>query len=176
MMESSQGALSHQYHHRQHQQHSNAIQTIESNDSIEMTTTSYYDQTSPRHNDYASSNNADSSNSNSNNNRTPNTPSTKPVSFTELSYGMASYYVIILPVTFTMILSALTVTFIQSPSIDTSSQINRQYNVFQVNDDYSLGTNLGLSLVNALVMVCVVGAATFLLVLFYKYRYVLCTI
>ena len=94
------------------------------------------------------------------------------ISFSELNYGMSSYHAIVLPVTVTMTLSALAVIFIQTPEIDTASSINRSYNVFTTSDEYSTGKNLGLSLVNALVIVSAVAVATFALVLLYKYRYV----
>lgn len=104
----------------------------------------------------------------------PSTPRSKKssISFSELNYGMSSYHVIVLPVTVTMVLSAITVIFIQTPEIDTASSINNSYNIFSTSDEYSTGKNLGLSLVNALVIVCAVAAATFGLVLLYKYRYV----
>jgi hypothetical protein len=92
------------------------------------------------------------------------------ISLTELNYGVSSYHAIVTPVTCTMIFSALAVTFIQSPRIDTSSSINSMYNAFQISDDYSVGTNLGLSLINALIIVSCVAAATFGLVLLYKFR------
>lgn len=94
------------------------------------------------------------------------------ISFSELNYGVSSYHVIVTPVTLTMILSALVVTNIQTPQIDTSSSINSFYNAFQISDDYSVAENLGISIVNALIIVSCVAAATFGLVLFYKYRYV----
>lgn len=93
-----------------------------------------------------------------------------PISLTELNYGISSYHVIVPPVTLTMIFSALVVTHIQSPAIDTKSSINSFYNAFQISDEYSAGTNLGLSMANAFIIVCCVAAATFGIVLLYKFR------
>ncbi len=95
---------------------------------------------------------------------------TSTISFSELNYGISSYHVIVTPVALTMILSALVVTNIQTPQIDTSSSINSFYNAFQISDDYSDAQNLGISIVNALIIVSCVAVATFGLVLFYKYR------
>jgi len=73
-----------------------------------------------------------------------------------------------------MIFSALAVTYLQSDNLDVSSSINSYYNAFQVSEDYSIGRNLGLSVVNALIIVCVIAVATFGLVLLYKYRCMKC--
>ncbi len=159
-----------------HNNRSAQMKTAASNESIEMTNTAYYDQSSPRHNN-GDTNGTDDNGTNldptPNPNQTQNR-SAEPISLTELSFGIASYHVIVLPVTLTMFLSALAVTYIQSPLIDTSSELNERYNVFKTSDDYSVGRNIGLSLVNALVMVSVIAVATFGLVLLYKYRYVVC--
>jgi len=105
----------------------------------------------------------------------PNTPDPgtgTSISLAELKYGASSFHAIILPVTLTMILSALAVTYIQTPETKaaTEASVNGFYNVFTVSEDNSTAANIGLGLVNALVIVSAIAVATFLIVILYKFR------
>ncbi|KAL7538286.1 hypothetical protein ACHAWF_006039, partial [Thalassiosira exigua] len=48
--------------------------------------------------------------------------------------------------------------------------LDQTYQVFTISDEQSAATLLGLGLVNALIIVCVIGVMTFVIVLLYKYR------
>lgn len=92
------------------------------------------------------------------------------ISFEELKYGFASYFAISTPVSITMILSALAVTYIQSQSTQ-GQEVSSFYTVFDVsNSENTNAQNFGYSLVNGLIIISVIAAATFFIVLLYKYR------
>mmetsp|Transcript_1529 Transcript_1529/g.1645 ORF Transcript_1529/g.1645 Transcript_1529/m.1645 type:complete len:574 (+) Transcript_1529:76-1797(+) len=103
------------------------------------------------------------------------------ISLEELMYSSSSYHAIVKPVFMTMILAALAVTFVQTPSSSRTLEtaMANSYTVFDVSDDdtddgggshRSNAGKLGLSLINGLIMVSVIGAMTFVIVLLYKYR------
>ena len=74
-----------------------------------------------------------------------------------------------------MILSSLAVMYINTEeSKEMGEDALGMYQVFTISDDASSATSLGLSLVNALIIVTVIGAMTFVIVLLYKYRCMKC--
>lgn len=105
---------------------------------------------------------------------TPNASQVTSISLDELLYGASSFHAIVSPVLWTMILSAIAVTYVQTPESRSASeeQISGFYTVFDVSGDNSKGaaTNLGLSLLNGLIIISVIAAATFVIVLLYKYK------
>ena len=115
-------------------------------------------------------------NNNNNNNNTNNNDMAEitPISLEELQYGASSFHAIVSPVLWTMILSAIAVTYVQTPESRSASeeQISGFYTVFDVSGDNSKGaaTNFGLSLLNGLIIISVIAAATFVIVLLYKYK------
>lgn len=93
------------------------------------------------------------------------------ISLEELKYGFSSFHAISTPVSITMILAALAVTYIQLESYQNSDEVSSFYTIFDVSDSSnSNAKNFGLSLINGLVIITVIAAATFLIVLLYKYR------
>ncbi len=75
-------------------------------------------------------------------------------------------------VSITMILAALAVIYINTEETKQQGEaaLDKSYQVFTISDDQTAATSLGLSLVNSLIIVSVIGGMTFLLVLLYKYR------
>jgi len=96
------------------------------------------------------------------------------ISLDELLYSAASYHAIVKPVTLTMVLSALAVTYVTTPSQkEMMEQSMGMIEVIDVSDSNSSSSNarlLGLGLVNGLIVVCFIAAITFLIVILYKYR------
>jgi hypothetical protein len=94
------------------------------------------------------------------------------ISMEELIYGASSFHAIVKPVSITMILAALAVNYVNTEETKASGEaaLDQSYQVFTLSDDQSAATNLGLGLVNALVIVAVITGMTFLIVLLYKYR------
>ena len=72
----------------------------------------------------------------------------------------------------TMILAALAVNFVNTEQTKATGEaaLDQTYQVFTLSDDQSAATNLGLGLVNALVIVACITGMTFLIVLLYKYK------
>lgn len=106
-----------------------------------------------------------------NNNEATTTNADDTLSIEELLYSSSSYHAIAVPVSITMILSALAVTFINTPEnrAMTEQALSAAYESF----DNSSGTsaqNFGFSVLNALIIVSVICAMTFLIVILYKYR------
>jgi len=99
------------------------------------------------------------------------------MSIQELLYSSSSYYAIAKPVTLTMILSALAVVYVNDAETRAEGQA-AMANAYQVwNVDSSSGNTeqqLALSLANALVMVSVICAMTFVIVLLYRFRCMTC--
>lgn len=101
------------------------------------------------------------------------------MSLQELLYSSSSYYAIAKPVLITMVLSALAVSLINDDQTRASGQaaMADAYEVWKVNSDAaSVGQNLGYSLANALVMVSVICAMTFVIVLLYRMKCMKCLI
>mmetsp|Transcript_530 Transcript_530/g.922 ORF Transcript_530/g.922 Transcript_530/m.922 type:complete len:630 (-) Transcript_530:1187-3076(-) len=93
------------------------------------------------------------------------------ISLDELKYGFSSFHAICTPVSITMILAALAVTYIQLESSSNTDEVSSFYTIFDVsNTSNSDAKNFGLSLVNGLVIISVIATATFVIVLLYKYR------
>ena len=96
------------------------------------------------------------------------------VSLEELLYSSSSYHAIAGPVTITMILSALAVTYINTEETirEGEQALSSAYEAFDntAGGEASTAQTLGISLLNALVMVSVICVMTFVIVLLYKYR------
>jgi presenilin 1 len=104
-------------------------------------------------------------------------PSNKDTSMSmdELIYGASSFYAIVKPVSLTMLLSSLAVIYINTEESKAMGEAALgMYQAFDISDDASSATSLGLSLVNALIIVSVIGAMTFVIVLLYKFRCMKC--
>ena len=127
-------------------------------------------------NNNADQNTEDNNNSNDNNNK--NEGDEKGISLQELIYGASSFHAVFKPVCITMILASLAVIYINTDATKEAGEaaLDQTYQVFTISEEQSAGTNLGLGLVNGLIIVCVIGAMTFLLVLLYKYRCMKCLI
>mmetsp|Transcript_13523 Transcript_13523/g.19953 ORF Transcript_13523/g.19953 Transcript_13523/m.19953 type:complete len:524 (+) Transcript_13523:72-1643(+) len=95
------------------------------------------------------------------------------ISLEELLYSSSSYHAIVKPVTLTMVLAALAVVCINDEqTLQQGEQAMREaYTVWKTDESsQSNGETLVLSLGNALVMVSVICAMTFVIVLLYKLR------
>lgn len=102
----------------------------------------------------------------------PNNDIEKGISLEELIYATSSFHAIVQPVCITMILTALSVHYINTPATKAAGeqQLAQTYQVFAISENAGAMTSLGLGLVNSLIIVCVIGGMTFLLVILYKYR------
>ena len=102
------------------------------------------------------------------------------LSIQELLYSSSSYYAIAKPVCLTMILAALTVVYINTDQTREQGQaaMASAYQVFDTQDETNnnKGEALALSLVNALIMICVIGTMTFVIVFLYRMRFMKCLI
>lgn len=89
----------------------------------------------------------------------------------ELMYSSSSFYAIVVPVFFTMVLSALAVVFINNEAMMTegAKTMAEAYQYFDTTNASVLNTIL-LSLLNGLIMVTVIALMTFVIVLLYKYN------
>ena len=97
------------------------------------------------------------------------------ISIDELIYGASSFHAIVKPVSLTMLLSSLSVIYINTEqSKAMGEEALGVYQAFTISEDASSATSLGLSLVNALIIVAAIGAMTFVIVLLYKYRCMKC--
>ena len=110
----------------------------------------------------------DNSSSNSNEEMTEETA----LSLNELMYSAHSFHVISLPVSITMILAALAVTFVNTPETIQQGEalMSQAYHVWKVGENDSTSKQLALDFANGLVIVTVIGTMTFGIVLLYKYR------
>ncbi|KAL7561480.1 hypothetical protein ACA910_010991 [Epithemia clementina (nom. ined.)] len=97
----------------------------------------------------------------------------------ELLYSSSSYYAIAKPVTLTMVLAALAVVFINTDQLQQEGQeAMATYQVWNVDSAQTknAGETLAISLANALVMICVIGTMTFVIVFLYRMRCMKCLI
>ena len=95
------------------------------------------------------------------------------LSLNELMYSAHSFHVISLPVSITMILAALAVTYVNTPETiqQGADMMSQAYHVWKVDADTdSTSRQLALDFANGLVIVTVIGTMTFGIVLLYKYR------
>jgi len=94
------------------------------------------------------------------------------ISMNELIYGASAFHAVVKPVCLTMILASLAVQYINTDATRARGEaaFDKTYQIFTLSDDQSAVTNLGLGLVNALVIVCVLTMLTFVIVLLYKYK------
>ncbi|KAK1748202.1 presenilin [Skeletonema marinoi] len=106
------------------------------------------------------------------NNDTTTATTAEGISLEELIYATSSFHAIVQPVSITMILTALSVHYINTPATKAAgeAQLAQTYQVFTISEDTSAMASLGLGLANSLIIVCVIGGMTFLLVILYKYR------
>jgi len=95
----------------------------------------------------------------------------------ELIYSSTSYYAIAQPVTITMVLAALAVVFVNDDDTREAGQeaMASAYQYFDV-DGTSSGANLAHSVANALIMVSVIAAMTFVIVFLYRMKCMKCLI
>lgn len=126
------------------------------------------------------------------------------MSLAELLYSTSSFYAIVVPgkyfhrypidlhgclrnliisflqniVAITMVLSALAVVFINNDQTieQGQEQMSSAYQVWKIDEDDSVWTNIAMSLANGLVMVSVICMMTFVIVLLYKYECMACLI
>ena len=100
------------------------------------------------------------------------------LSLEELLYSSASFHAISMPVSLTMILTALCVVFINTEETikEGEQALSSAYKAFDNENSDSNAETLGISLINALIIVCGIGALTFGIVLLYKYRCLKCLI
>ncbi len=95
------------------------------------------------------------------------------LSLNELMYSAHSFHVISLPVSVTMILAALAVTYVNTPETiaQGAALMSQAYHVWKVDaENDSTSKQLALDFANGLVIVTVIGTMTFGIVLLYKYR------
>jgi len=96
------------------------------------------------------------------------------LSVEELLYSSSSYHAIATPVSITMILSALAVVFINTDETIAQGEaaLSSAYEAFDntAGGNATTAETVGISVVNALIIVCAIGAMTFVIVLLYKYR------
>ena len=95
------------------------------------------------------------------------------LSLNELMYSAHSFHVISLPVSITMVLAAMAVTYVNTPeTIQQGEQLMSQaYHVWKTDAETdSTSKQLALDFANSLVIVSAIGAMTFGIVLLYKYR------
>lgn len=106
--------------------------------------------------------------------------STESVGMTiqELLYSSSSYYAIAKPVTLCMILAALVVVHVNSEALQEAqgAAMASAYQAFDVSSANNSATSLALALVNAFIMICFIGAMTFVIVCLYKMRFMKCLI
>lgn len=95
----------------------------------------------------------------------------REMSLQELLYSSSSFYAIVVPVSITMVLSALAVVFINSESImaQGAASMAATYQYFDTSGASALDAIL-LSLLNGLIMVTYIGGFTFVIVLLYKFN------
>ena len=95
------------------------------------------------------------------------------LSLNELMYSAHSFHIISLPVSITMVLAALAVTYINTPeTIEQGEKLMSQaYHVWKTDAETdSTSKQLALDFANSLVIVTAIGTMTFGIVLLYKYR------
>lgn len=99
------------------------------------------------------------------------------LSLEELLYSSASFHAISIPVSLTLILTALCVVYINTEQTMAQGEaaLSSTYEAFNNNTDSNAQT-LGISLLNALIIVSVICAMTFVIVLLYKYHCINCLI
>ena len=109
---------------------------------------------------------------NRNGKNTPDEEEKGSISMQELIYGASSFHAIIKPVCITMILAAVAEIYINTDETKAQGEqaLAKSYQVFEISDDQSAVTSIGLGLFNSLVIVAVIGCLTFVIVLLYKYR------
>ena len=167
-------------HHAQHHQttnnaeqttkvdfrHNNYRSTIAGDSSAAATSAAAAAVTSPDEENQPNFHNSNS------NNDTTTTTNNEGISLEELIYATSSFHAIVQPVSITMILTALSVHYINTPATKAAGeqQLAQTYQVFTISEDTSAMASLGLGLANSLIIVCVIGGMTFLLVILYKYR------
>lgn len=77
-----------------------------------------------------------------------------------------------------MILAALAVHYVNTEQTREAGEkaLARSYQVFDISEEQSAATSIGLGLINSLIIVSGIGMMTFVLVLLYKYRCMKCLI
>eukprot|EP00529_Nitzschia_sp_RCC80_P012003 CAMPEP_0113505560 /NCGR_PEP_ID=MMETSP0014_2-20120614/35391_1 /TAXON_ID=2857 /ORGANISM="Nitzschia sp." /LENGTH=561 /DNA_ID=CAMNT_0000400899 /DNA_START=164 /DNA_END=1850 /DNA_ORIENTATION=- /assembly_acc=CAM_ASM_000159 len=95
----------------------------------------------------------------------------------ELLYSTSAFYAIVVPVTITMVLSALAVVYVNDEATLEygAAAMNAAYATFDTTNASGI-KSIALGLLNGLIMVAAIGAMTFGIVLLYKYRCMWCLI
>ena len=98
---------------------------------------------------------------------------------TAMLYGLYSYAAVLFPVAAAMVLSSLATVFINTDeyneaSASSFSQVYQVYSTDDSNEERSNASLLGRSVVNALVIVCGIGAMTFVIVALYYFKCIKC--
>ncbi len=99
----------------------------------------------------------------------------KEISFKALLYGAHSYYAVVKPVVLTMILTALSITYVTTEKSLKEGQQSMEiytpaFDVSNADASNNDGELLAKSTVNALIICAAIGSFTFVIVLLYKYR------
>ncbi|KAL3933494.1 MAG: hypothetical protein SGBAC_010377 [Bacillariaceae sp.] len=100
------------------------------------------------------------------------------MSISELLYSISSFYAIVVPVSCTMILAALAVVLINNEDTveQGAQQMAQAYQIWKIDNDSSVGENIGFALANGLIMVSVICLMTFVIVLLYRFECMKCLI
>ncbi|CAB9526231.1 Presenilin-like protein [Seminavis robusta] len=94
------------------------------------------------------------------------------IPISSIYYVQESFKATAVPVTITMILSALASNFIRTEESAEAREetLTSSYSAITVSEDASSGEQIGIGLVNGLVIIAAITAMTFFVVLLYKYR------
>mmetsp|Transcript_54671 Transcript_54671/g.150586 ORF Transcript_54671/g.150586 Transcript_54671/m.150586 type:complete len:213 (+) Transcript_54671:341-979(+) len=95
------------------------------------------------------------------------------MTLTRSSHRCRVCWQVLKPVSLTMLLASVVVVYIRSEEGDGGGQSLDQYTIYDESDESGDTTSvrLGKSMVNALIIVCGLAAATFCIVCLYKYRF-----
>lgn len=100
------------------------------------------------------------------------TASRRTIPLSTIFYVMASYKATAIPVSIAMILSALATNFIRTEESAKAREeaITSSYSAIEVDSDASSSQQLGIGLLNGLIIIAVITIMTFGVVLLYKYK------
>jgi Presenilin len=102
----------------------------------------------------------------------PGAASADTIAASSIFFVQEAYKATAVPVTITMILSALATNYVSTEESSEAREatITSSYSVIHVSDDATSTEELGIGLVNGLVIIAAITAMTFLVVLLYKYK------
>mmetsp|Transcript_28460 Transcript_28460/g.36942 ORF Transcript_28460/g.36942 Transcript_28460/m.36942 type:complete len:432 (+) Transcript_28460:180-1475(+) len=95
----------------------------------------------------------------------------------EILYSMNSFMAVLKPVSVTMLLASLATVYVQNDATNQNNGLSA-YEIYDTSSGSgtSASVRLGESILNSLVIVCVLAAATFGMVLLYKFRCMKCLV